>query len=77
LRANWPDLYKPEQEATLPAEELLLMNAKGDYGWPECYYDAFVQELVPAPEYGGDGGKARRMCEQDRPNCRISGPLGA
>ena len=55
LHANWPDLYKPDQEATLPAEELLLLKPKGDYGWPECYYDAFVQELVLAPEYGGDG----------------------
>jgi mono/diheme cytochrome c family protein len=62
LRANWPDLYKPEQEATLPAEELLLLKANGDYGWPECYYDAFQQKLVLAPEYGGDGGKAIGPC---------------
>jgi glucose/arabinose dehydrogenase/mono/diheme cytochrome c family protein len=55
LHANWPDLYKSAQEATLPAEELLLLKAKGDYGWPECYYDAFVEKLVLAPEYGGDG----------------------
>jgi glucose/arabinose dehydrogenase/mono/diheme cytochrome c family protein len=62
LHANWPDLYKPDQEATQPAEELLLLRAKGDYGWPECYYDAFVQKLVLAPEYGGDGGKAVGVC---------------
>jgi glucose/arabinose dehydrogenase/mono/diheme cytochrome c family protein len=62
LRANWPDLYKPDQEATQPAEELLLLKAKGDYGWPECYYDAFVQKLVLAPEYGGDGGKTIGVC---------------
>src|ERR687887_917759 len=55
LHANWPKLFKPDQEATLPAEELLLLKKKGDYGWPECYYDAFVQKLVWAPEYGGDG----------------------
>src|SRR5882762_509314 len=55
LHANWPDLYKPDQEATLPAEELLLLKPKGDYGWPECYYDPFVQKLVLAPEYSGDG----------------------
>ena len=55
LHANWPDLYKPDQEATLPAEQLMLLKEKGDYGWPECYYDAFVQKLVLAPEYGGDG----------------------
>jgi glucose/arabinose dehydrogenase/mono/diheme cytochrome c family protein len=62
LHANWPDLYKPEQEATQPAEELLVLKANGDYGWPECYYDAFAQKLVLAPEYGGDGGKAIGVC---------------
>jgi len=62
LRMNWPDLYTPDQEATLPAEELLLLKAKGDYGWPECYYDAFAQKLVLAPEYGGDGGKKIGVC---------------
>jgi glucose/arabinose dehydrogenase len=62
LHANWPDRYKPDQEATLPAEELLLLKAKGDYGWPECYYDPFVEKLVLAPEYGGDGGKTVGEC---------------
>ena len=62
LYANWPKLYKPEQEATLPAEELLLLKANGDYGWPECYYDAIMQQLVLSPEYGGDGGKAIGPC---------------
>jgi glucose/arabinose dehydrogenase/mono/diheme cytochrome c family protein len=57
LHANWPEFYQPDQEATLPSEELLLLKAKGDYGWPECYHDAFVQKLVLAPEYGGDGKK--------------------
>jgi len=55
LHANWPDFYQPDQEATLPAEEVVLLKAKGDYGWPECYYDPFVQKLVLAPEYSGDG----------------------
>jgi glucose/arabinose dehydrogenase/mono/diheme cytochrome c family protein len=55
LHANWPDIYKPDQEATLPSEELLLLKQNGDYGWPECYDDPFVQKLVLAPEYGGDG----------------------
>src|SRR5580704_8325460 len=61
LHTNWPDLYTPDQEATLPAEELLLLKAKGDYGWPECYYDPFVQKLILAPEYGGDG-KTSGVC---------------
>jgi len=57
LHANWPNLYRPDQEATLPAEQLMLLKKGADYGWPECYYDPFVEKLVLAPEYGGDGKK--------------------
>jgi glucose/arabinose dehydrogenase/mono/diheme cytochrome c family protein len=66
LHANWPDLYKPEEEATLPAEELLLLTRGGDYGWPECYYDAVQRKLVLAPEYGGDGGRKLGPCATKR-----------
>ena len=62
LHANWPDLYKDEEEATLPAEEVVLLKQGGDYGWPFCYYDTFQQKLVLAPEYGGDGGKKIGVC---------------
>ena len=62
LYTNWPERYKPDQEATLPAEEVLLLKKSGDYGWPECYYDAFEQKLVLAPEYEGDGGKKLGVC---------------
>ena len=67
LHANWPDLYKPEEEATLPAEEVLLLTQGGDYGWPECYFDAGQHKLVQAPEYGGDGGKAVGPCASKLP----------
>ena len=62
LHSNWPDLYKADEEATLPAEEVMLLKSGGDYGWPECYYDPFQQKLVLAPEYGGDGGKTVGIC---------------
>jgi glucose/arabinose dehydrogenase/mono/diheme cytochrome c family protein len=62
LHANWPALYKAEEEATLPAEELLLLTAGADYGWPECYFDAAQGRLVLAPEYGGDGGHRVGPC---------------
>jgi glucose/arabinose dehydrogenase/mono/diheme cytochrome c family protein len=57
LHSNWPAVYQLEQEATLPAEEVLLLRKGGDYGWPECYYDPGQSKLVLAPEYGGDGHK--------------------
>ena len=64
LHTNWPDLYKAEEEATLPAEEVLMLKQGGDYGWPFCYYDSFQQKLVLAPEFGGDGGKKIGVCAQ-------------
>ena len=71
LHANWPDLYKPTEEATLPAEELLLLKPGGDYGWPECYYDGVAAKLVLAPEYGGDGGGRVGVC------AKKTGPVAA
>jgi glucose/arabinose dehydrogenase/mono/diheme cytochrome c family protein len=67
LHTNWPDIIKdPEQEATLPSEEVLLLKQGGDYGWPMCYHDPFQPGLVLAPEYGGDG-KTAGLCAQKIP----------
>jgi glucose/arabinose dehydrogenase/mono/diheme cytochrome c family protein len=66
LAENWPNLYRPEQGANQPAEELLQLDEGADYGWPECYFDADQRKLVLAPEYGGDGGKAVGPCAQKR-----------
>ena len=71
LGQNWPKLYTPEQGAILPAEELLHIVRGGDYGWPECYYDAEQGRLVLAPEYGGNGGHAVGVCAHKR------GPVAA
>jgi len=62
LYTNWPAFFKPEQEATLPAEEMMLLKQGGDYGWPECYYDGLRKKLVLAPEYGGNGGVRVGVC---------------
>src|SRR5258708_5294013 len=67
LHTNWPEIIKdPEQEATLPSEEVLLLKQGGDYGWPLCYHDPFLPGLVLAPEYGGDG-KTAGACAQKIP----------
>ncbi|HXR92517.1 MAG TPA: PQQ-dependent sugar dehydrogenase, partial [Steroidobacteraceae bacterium] len=67
LAENWPELYRPEQSAILPAEELIKVEKGGDYGWPECYYDAVQKKLVLAPEYGGDGGRKVGACAGKTP----------
>ena len=77
LHANWPDLYKPDQEATLPAEELLLLKQGGDYGWPECYYDPFVKSWFWRRNMAATGQKDRRLREQACSGCGIPRALGA
>lgn len=63
LHSSWPAFYELEQEATLPAEELLLLKQGGDYGWPECYFDPGQDKLMLAPEYGGNGHRVG-VCAQ-------------
>ncbi|HEV7358491.1 MAG TPA: PQQ-dependent sugar dehydrogenase [Steroidobacteraceae bacterium] len=67
LHTNWPDVIKDaDKEATLPSEEVMLLQQGGDYGWPMCYHDPFQPGLVLAPEYGGDG-KTAGLCAQKLP----------
>jgi glucose/arabinose dehydrogenase len=67
LAQNWPKLYTIEQGVERPAEILYSPVKGADYGWPTCYYDGFQHAHVLAPEYGGDGGKARGVCAGKTP----------
>jgi glucose/arabinose dehydrogenase/mono/diheme cytochrome c family protein len=49
LGQNWPKYFTAEQ-----------VVRGGDYGWPYCYYDGVRQQLMLAPEYGGNGKKIGR-----------------
>ncbi|HJY90571.1 MAG TPA: hypothetical protein VJ255_09845 [Candidatus Acidoferrum sp.] len=51
LHANWPDLFHPDQEAMLPAEELLLLKQGGDYGWPECRAQLTPDQVAAVAAY--------------------------
>ncbi|HUF65624.1 MAG TPA: PQQ-dependent sugar dehydrogenase [Gemmatimonadaceae bacterium] len=64
LHGNWPDLFTEAQNAELPAEELFLVNAGDDFGWPYCYWDGVQQLRVLAPEYGGNGREVGRCASR-------------
>ena len=56
LFENWPQFFTVEEDAVLPAEELIRIRRGSDNGWPYCYHDAvFENRKVLAPEYGGNG----------------------
>jgi glucose/arabinose dehydrogenase len=56
LFENWPQFFSVQEDAVLPAEELVHIGQASNNGWPYCYFDAvFQHRKVLAPEYGGDG----------------------
>lgn len=57
LYQNWPKYYSKEDGAELPAEEFFEVQDGDNFGWPYSYYDQRKQEIMLAPEYGGDGQK--------------------
>jgi glucose/arabinose dehydrogenase len=65
LSANWG--FSNEVNANNPAEELVLVEPNGDYGWPYCYYSNQYRKKVLAPEYGGDGEKVGRCSSAKNP----------
>jgi glucose/arabinose dehydrogenase len=64
---NWPNLYSSDDDARLPAEELVRITQGADYGWPYCYYDGLQGQKVLAPEYGGDRVTVGRCASATNP----------
>ena len=64
---NFPELFTPEDDAALPAEEFFRFQEGGHYGWPYCYYDGRQEKKVLAPEYGGDGKTVGRCAHAEDP----------
>lgn len=58
--------FSVEDNARLPAEELVAIDEGDDFGWPYCYPDAEGRKVL-APEYGGDGGTVGRCAEAELP----------
>jgi glucose/arabinose dehydrogenase len=67
LNAYWPELFSPQDQAELPAEEFFHFEAGADYGWPYCYYDGREGVKVLGPEYGGDGTEVGRCADTEDP----------
>lgn len=63
----WPEHYQAEDEITLPAEEMFVIEQGEQYSWPYCYYDPVIAKRVLAPEYGGDGKRQGRCVDYAEP----------
>ncbi len=67
LDTLWPDRFTAEENARLPAEEMLRLEEGADAGWPYCYFDPELGRKVLAPEYGGDGEAVGRCTDFEMP----------
>ncbi|MDA5194748.1 PQQ-dependent sugar dehydrogenase [Govanella unica] len=67
LNTLWPEYYSAQDNAEVPAEELIRLRDGGDYGWPYSYFDGRRKERMIAPEYGGDGRTAVKPGRYDGP----------
>ena len=64
LDVLWPGKFTAEENATRPAEPMYRIEKQGDnFGWPFCFYDYTVNQLLLNPEYGGDGKTVGRCAE--------------
>lgn len=73
LNDHWPGLYTREENAELPAEEMLEVQEGDDFGWPYCYYDHIQNRKLLNPEYGGDKETAGRCAEKEDPVAAFPG----
>jgi glucose/arabinose dehydrogenase len=76
LHDSYPKLYSAAKSNDTPSEELLKVEAGGDYGWPYCYHDRVLGRRVLAPEYGGDASKAGRCADKKLPLLAFPGHWG-
>ena len=65
LGDNWG--FSAERNAENPAEELVVVGAGDDFGWPYCYFSVENKAKVLAPEYGGDGQTVGRCAKAKDP----------
>jgi len=67
LDTLYPDLFTPEENQNRPLEPLLQIKEGSVFGWPYCFYDGKTNEMILAPEYGGDGKTVGRCAQYEKP----------
>jgi glucose/arabinose dehydrogenase/mono/diheme cytochrome c family protein len=67
LYRSWSQFYSRWQSAVLPSEEFFKITDGFDGGWPYYYYDQMQGKKLLNPEYGGDGTKAGKGGDLEKP----------
>ncbi|MEZ5417135.1 MAG: hypothetical protein R2708_07315 [Vicinamibacterales bacterium] len=67
LDTLYPDLFTPEDNQERPLEPLLEITEGAQFGWPYCFLDGKTNQMILAPEYGGDGKTVGRCAQYAKP----------
>ena len=67
LDTMWPKAFTAEDNANRPAEEMHLLKAGANFGWPYCFFDLPAQKRLLNPEYGGDGKMEGDCARYEKP----------
>ena len=67
LDTLYPDLFTPEENQNRPLEPLLAIKEGAVFGWPYCFLDGKTNQMILAPEYGGDGKTVGRCAQYEKP----------
>lgn len=67
LDTLYPDLFTPEENQNRPLEPLLEIREGAVFGWPYCFLDGKTNQMILAPEYGGDGRTVGRCAQYEKP----------
>jgi len=67
LDTLYPDLFTPEENQERPLEPLLEIKEGAVFGWPYCFLDGKTNQMILAPEYGGDGKAVGRCAQYEKP----------
>ena len=67
LDTLYPENFNVEDNALRPLEPMLRVDQGSTFGWPYCFFDGKTNQMILAPEYGGDGKTVGRCAQFDKP----------
>ena len=67
LDTLYPEHFTVDDNVNRPLEPLLLVKPGSVFGWPYCFFDGKTNQMILAPEYGGDGKAVGRCAQFEKP----------
>ncbi|HEV3214504.1 MAG TPA: hypothetical protein VGZ27_02210 [Vicinamibacterales bacterium] len=67
LDTLYPENFTAEDNANRPLEPMFRVDQGAAFGWPYCFADGKMNDMILAPEYGGDGKTIGRCSQFQKP----------